>query len=47
MGRGGECGPNKSSRSRFQIDSAFQGQEGLALVEKGIAEGDGAYSWGL
>jgi CheY-like chemotaxis protein len=37
-------GPDSSAdqveHDKFQIDSAFQGQEGLALVEKAIAEGD-------
>jgi CheY-like chemotaxis protein len=28
-----------SERSDFEIDSAHQGQEGLALVEKALAEG--------
>ncbi|HEX4343577.1 MAG TPA: ATP-binding protein [Verrucomicrobiae bacterium] len=30
---------NSSSRRQFEIDSAFQGQEGLAMVEKAVAEG--------
>jgi PAS domain S-box-containing protein len=30
----------KVEQSRFKIDSAYQGQEGLAMVEKAITEGD-------
>jgi CheY-like chemotaxis protein len=34
----GEKSPNKVLLPKFEIDSAFQGQEGLALVEKAIHE---------
>jgi PAS domain S-box-containing protein len=31
--------PESAERSKFEIDSAYQGQEGLALLKKALAEG--------
>jgi CheY-like chemotaxis protein len=35
----GETSPSKAILPKFEIDSAFQGQEGLALIDKAIHEG--------